>query len=386
MDKENILFVNGCTRLFDLIGYTIADPEEGILVSSPCYGSLQRDFGSRAAVRIVPVPFQGVDQFSIEAIECYEKTFQESNASGTRIRALLICNPHNPLGQLYAPDVLQAYMEFCAKHNIHLIVDEIYAVSCYKTPTLPQTHAPHSPIPNDGPASRSDPPPAIPFHSALRFEPGKPLRATHLHVLYGLSKDFAAGGLRLGCVVTRSAPLRQSLAALGFLSWPANATEALAAALLRDRRWCRAFHARSQRVLARSAEAAARLLDGLRVPHNAEEAAAGFFLWVDLRRWVGAAGGGWDGEEVVHRAMHDAGLFLTPGRQMSAEEPGFFRLCFARTEEEVREGVRRLWSALSKFEDGVNDDGFVKLKDGPSIDAGNGVKLEDKLKQLEIST
>ena len=129
-----------------------------------------------------------------------------------------------------------------------------------------------------------------------------------------------------------------------------------------------------------------RLLDGLGVPHNAEKAAAGFFLWIDLRRWVGAAGGGWDGEKVVRRAMQDAGLYLTPGVHMSAEEPGFFRLCFARTEEEVREGVRRLRSALSKFEDGVNSHVDAKLKDAPSMDASNGMKLENKVEQLEISS
>src|SRR5215469_10601199 len=92
---------------------------------------------NNSRVKIVNVPFHGVNQFTLDAVPVYEKKLEESNASGTPIRALLICNPHNPLGQCYPPEVLEAYMQLCAEHKLHLIVDEVYALSCYKQPPNP---------------------------------------------------------------------------------------------------------------------------------------------------------------------------------------------------------------------------------------------------------
>src|SRR5262249_19102262 len=48
IDPENIVFANGCTSLCDLIGQTIAEEGDGILISQPCYQAFQRDFGARA--------------------------------------------------------------------------------------------------------------------------------------------------------------------------------------------------------------------------------------------------------------------------------------------------------------------------------------------------
>jgi hypothetical protein len=49
-----------------------------------------------------------VDQFGVQAIDRYEQALQEAESDGTNIKALIISNPHNPLGTLgenylYAP-------------------------------------------------------------------------------------------------------------------------------------------------------------------------------------------------------------------------------------------------------------------------------------------
>lgn len=344
-------------------------------MSSPIYQQFERDWGMRAKVKVVYVPFKGVDQFSLDAVACYEKKLLESNASGTKIRGLLICNPHNPLGQCYPPDVLIAYMQLCAKHKIHLIVDEIYAVSHYKIPTLPNHPLPsvqNGELNGDVPQNANQ---AVPFHSILSFDTAKHIPHTHLHVLYGVSKDFAAGGLRLGCVYTRSQPLLQSLWALMPFSWPSNLSEALAATMLADAPWRHDFLATSQRVLGERAAFARRMLDGLGVPHNGDAAAAGFFLWVDLRRWVAEMGGGREGEKAVRGALQEGGVFWTPGTHLRAEEPGWFRFCFVKSEGEVREGLKRVGKALEKI-------GGVK----GSVEGKRGEELEKGVETLNIAS
>ena len=59
-------------------------------------------------MKCVFVPFEGVDQFSIDAVNAYEQTLLKADSEGTKIRALLLCHPHNPLGQCYPLDTIKA--------------------------------------------------------------------------------------------------------------------------------------------------------------------------------------------------------------------------------------------------------------------------------------
>jgi len=294
----------------------------------------------------VNVPFHGVDQFTLEAVSAYEEKLEESNISGTPIRALLICNPHNPLGQCYPPEVLEAYMKLCAKHRLHLIVDEVYALSCYKEPSnaviLNQPN--QSKIETKTESSSSSDITHTPFHSVLRFPPNSHIPKSYLHILYGLSKDFASSGLRLGCIHSYSAPLLRSISTLTFFSWPSSLSTSLATAMLSNRDWKSQYLALSQRRLAECAVFARTRLDKMGIPHNGASASAGFFLWVDLRTWVGERG--WEGERRLTESMMRERVFLTPGQSLSAEEPGYFRFCFVMEEQEISEGLKRLWRAL----------------------------------------
>lgn len=47
----------------------------------------------------------------------------------SRIRALVMTNPHNPFGQCYPIRVLEEVVNFCKERNIHYISDELYALS-----------------------------------------------------------------------------------------------------------------------------------------------------------------------------------------------------------------------------------------------------------------
>ena len=69
-------------------------------------------------------------------------------------------------------------MQFCAKHNLHYISDEIYGLS-----VLPESEEEE----DAGP----------PFISALAVANDELIPRSHVHVLWSLSKDLAASGIRL---------------------------------------------------------------------------------------------------------------------------------------------------------------------------------------------
>lgn len=50
------------------------------------------------SAEILYVPMQGVDPFSSAAIDKYGASLQKAESRGIKVRALWLCNPHNPLG------------------------------------------------------------------------------------------------------------------------------------------------------------------------------------------------------------------------------------------------------------------------------------------------
>ncbi len=82
---------------------------------------------------MVYASFNDVNQFSVGRVARYEEALLQAQKEGVKIKALLLCNPHNPLGKCYAADTLKALMKFCEKYDLYLISDEIYALSVFPT-------------------------------------------------------------------------------------------------------------------------------------------------------------------------------------------------------------------------------------------------------------
>lgn len=94
---DHLVFANGITSLCELFGYAVGSPGDGILISRPSYQAFPSDFGAKAGIKCVFVPFGDMDQFSVAAVANYENALLEARDAGTNVRALLLCNPHKTL-------------------------------------------------------------------------------------------------------------------------------------------------------------------------------------------------------------------------------------------------------------------------------------------------
>ena len=95
----HIVTGSGLTAIHEMIGWSLGDFGDGILVSRPVYGRFELDFGNTAGLRIVYADMDGVDPFASATVEKYQAALDESERNGIRTRALMIVNPHNPLGE-----------------------------------------------------------------------------------------------------------------------------------------------------------------------------------------------------------------------------------------------------------------------------------------------
>lgn len=184
---DQIIFTSGVTSLNSMCAMCLTDPGDGILLGQPIYGAFNGDLQVPSNCQLIYTPFHGDDPFSVQAVDRYEQIFLQAREKGVSIKALLICNPHNPLGRCYPRETLEALMRLCQMYQIHLISDEVYALSVY------------------GEDSSGG------FVSILSIDPA-PLGVDPalIHVLYGMSKDFAAAGLRLGCLISQNEKFLQA--------------------------------------------------------------------------------------------------------------------------------------------------------------------------------
>ena len=326
VDPDEVIVTTGSSGGFllaFLAAFEVGDKVAMARPGYPCYRNVLTALG----IEVVEVPTGPETRFQPTVEQVAELH------SRHRLKGLVVASPANPTGTMLLPSELAALARWCEAEQVQLISDEIYALSTY---TL-----------DGGPESATSAP-TEPFRSILSI----PNAASHinpslLHVLYGMSKDLAAGGLRIGMLHTRNSELWRCMSAMNQFHWIPGPADAIATAMLEDEVWLDAFLAESRQKLGEMSALSRQLFREKGIPFW-EEGRAGFFLWVDLRAWLAGTGKEdlWQAEREVNESFTKAGVFLTPGEVSRAETPGWFRVVFSWDEETLREGLMRMFKAL----------------------------------------
>ena len=95
---DDIKVTSTATALHEVLAFSLAEPGDGILTSRPYYGRFELDFGNKAGVKVVAPETYAETCFQPGVVHAFEEALVRSNTNGIRIRALLVVNPHNPLG------------------------------------------------------------------------------------------------------------------------------------------------------------------------------------------------------------------------------------------------------------------------------------------------
>ncbi|KAL5334753.1 aspartate aminotransferase [Aspergillus crustosus] len=310
VEPDMIVKASGCSAAGNMLSFALTQPGDGFLVSRPVYGRFELDYGLQGGVEVVYADTDPEEAFSVASITKYEKALQEAEASGVKIRALLLVNPHNPTGRCYPTETLIEILEFCNKHQLHLISDEIYALCVFDS-------------------GNADAPP---FTSVLSLATPELIDPSLVHVLYGFAKDFASGGLHLGFIISRNDELRRALSGMLRFHGPSSAVETIGTAILEDEDFVAKYTEKSQNNLAYSYQIATN---------------AGFFLYADLSPYLlgDESLNPPEREFALAQKFLDNGLFLHPGEE-HCKEAGWFRLVYTHDEDVLREGLQRLFKTV----------------------------------------
>ena len=95
----------------------LARPGDAVVISPPVYPPFF-DWPAEAGARLVEAPLTSEFRLDLDALEA---------AFATHPAAYLLCNPHNPVGRVHAPDELAALVRLARIYRVPLISDEIHA-------------------------------------------------------------------------------------------------------------------------------------------------------------------------------------------------------------------------------------------------------------------
>ncbi|KAI9038160.1 1-aminocyclopropane-1-carboxylate synthase [Aspergillus affinis] len=304
IDAEHVVTASGLTAIGSMLAFTLAEESDGILVARPVYGRFELDYGVEAGVQMVYADTEPEESFTPGVVVKYEAALKDAASKGIAVRAVLLVNPHNPVGRCYPKDTLIEILQFCSKNNLHVISDEVYASCVFD----------------------SGDPRAIPFTSILSIDTKGLIDPNLVHVLWGFSK------LLMNMSMNRR------------LHHPSTTTQAIGATILEDQVFVTNFMEKSKEDLAKTYHIVTSTLDREGINY-VKGGTAGFFIFIDLSPYLPTNTNTNEGEFTLAQKFLNAGVFLHPGEE-HARQAGWFRLVFSQEEDVLREGLRRMMRVL----------------------------------------
>lgn len=118
-----IIISNGAKQcLFNAI-LTVCNPEDEVLLPTPCWVSYTEQIKFAQAVPIFINTYQE-DAFKLSAAQVEEKI-------SSKTKLLILNSPNNPTGAVYEMEELKKIAQLLVKYNIYCICDEIYEKLIY---------------------------------------------------------------------------------------------------------------------------------------------------------------------------------------------------------------------------------------------------------------
>lgn len=145
----------------------VANPGDEIIVVEPFYTNYQT-FAFLNGITLKAVHTDVHEDFALTDVSKFEDVYTPG-----KTKAVLLSNPCNPTGKLYTKEEMLAIGDFCRRHDLFLISDEVYREFCY-------TDEPH--------------------FSAMNI----PGLDQNVILVDSVSKRYNLCGARIGCIISRN--------------------------------------------------------------------------------------------------------------------------------------------------------------------------------------
>ncbi|GAA0182725.1 aminotransferase class I/II-fold pyridoxal phosphate-dependent enzyme [Clostridium sediminicola] len=292
--EENIVVTCGSTEAMMVAMMSVCNPGDKVIVFSPFYENYTADTILTGAepifVPLVPPTFT----FDRETLK---KAFEQ------KPKALILCNPSNPIGKVFKAEELQYIAELSKKYDTFVITDEVYEHIVYK---------PHK-------------------HTYLASLPGMFERTLSCS---SLSKTYSITGWRLGYIIAPKNIIDNCKKVHDYLT--VGAAAPLQKAAVAGLKFKDEYYEDSQNTYERKKQL---FLDGLNeIGLKYYEPEGAYYVLVDISEF-----GEKDDYKFCEWLAKEVGVAAVPGSSFFKENiNNYIRFHFAKQEETLKEALKRL--------------------------------------------
>lgn len=306
IQSDWIVFTPGIVPALSIAVQQFTSPGDAVVIQTPVYPPFYEVVRGQGRELITNPLIEKQGQYTMD-LEQLETSLQTG-----KVKMLILCSPHNPVGRVWTREELEALASLCLKYNALIVSDEIHADLVYER----GAHTPLSLISEE-----------IANHSLICTAP---------------SKTFNIPGLCTSNIIIANAELRERFAlgvrTMGLSSISTFGATATEAAYDEGEQWldqCLTYIRGNMEYVQQYVTAH---MPGISVllPE------ATYLLWLDFR------GLGMTHAELTHKLLHEAKLAFNDGTVFGAESSGFMRMNVACSRATVEEALRRLSVLFNK--------------------------------------
>lgn len=301
--EDEMVYVSGVVAGIDSIFKHLLHKGDGVIVMTPIYHIFYNCIRNN-----------GLKQFDNEFIYQsgkYEIDFEglENLAKKDEVKALLLCNPHNPIGRLFSSEELTKIAKICENYGVFIISDEI-----------------HGDIVKPG----KD------YVSILKV-------SDKAVALVSPSKTFNMAGLQAACIFVKDQKLKEKIetavgqddigepnyfspfATIAAYTYGEKYVDELNEYIFNNKKYIQEY--------------LKKYLPHLHLIDND----ATYLLWLDISYYK------MNGKEFANRLREETGLYVCNGNQFGKGGDSFIRINIATSLDNIKEACKRLQLFVSKL-------------------------------------
>lgn len=307
MQREWILYTSGVVPALSAILKAVTQPGDGVIVQTPAYNCFFSSVRNMQC-QLVENPLINRDGF-------YEMDFDhlEKVAAQPHVTAMILCNPHNPVGRAWREQELRRVGEICFQHGVMVISDEIHCDLMFPG----QTHQPFAALGE-----------AFLRHSVTTHSPSKSFNIAGLQIA-----NIIAADERIRARVDRALNIHEvcDVNPLG--------VTALIAAYNDSEAWLDALTGYLHQNYELVRDFIATHLPQLQLTQQQ----ATYLAWIDCRSLAMSS------IQLTERLRREGKLMLNAGTVYGDAGEGYLRLNMACPREQLMDGLNRLRAVISQL-------------------------------------
>jgi len=328
VDPMSLAISPGATGIVEMTAFILGDAGDTAAMPAPCYPVYRQDMNNMAGVLrydiITHGPLHELAHGPLLDLSHLAQAKTDIAANGSRLRMLIITTPDNPTGVIYDQRHLLEIAEWCIAEEVHLIVNEIYALSA-----IDRTHK----------TIKDDYPDVDDFTSFLSIMADK--QSNYLHHWYSFSKDFGISGFRVGVLHSHNEELIKAYENFNMTHSVSNHTQWMLMHLLGDSTFLDKYIEVNQQAITTSYVEVVTLCRKHEIPYVPSY--GGLFIWIDMARYLQA-----DSQAAEMKLWMDlyesTGILLTPGQGFGHLGFGKYRVVYPYV------SLKKLRVALAKMD------------------------------------